>query len=165
MVSGASSDTSGYLKTLHGSEEHGIGLQGDCPPLAVATGGTKDMDWDSCYALPCRLQTKECSSSLNITTRIRSPCIRLGHRPLAPTFQCEAPKLDWDAYLLSLAAATQTKMSTGVSCYAFSARAEADEMLLLQWKSSMWEESWTCCPGLLEEAPMHLPCWKEESCL
>ena len=41
LVSRATSDAFGYLKNLHRSEEHGIGLQSDCPPLQLLQGVEK----------------------------------------------------------------------------------------------------------------------------
>ena len=127
MVSGAMSDAFGYVKILPGSEKPDIGLQGDCAPLAVAAGGRKDMDWDSCCALLCWVLGKECSLSLNISTRTRRSFISLGHGLHALTFQCEVPKTDWDAYLVSLAAPAQTTVSTGSHSPAFPARLEAEK--------------------------------------
>lgn len=80
------------------------------------------MDWDNSCALPCRVLTKECFSSLNITIRMRSSFTSLRHGLHAPTFQGEAPKIDWDAYLLSLAASAQTTESTGLSSSVFQLR-------------------------------------------
>ena len=82
------------------------------------------MDQDRCCALLSQVLTKECSSSLNTSTRMRSSCIRLAREPCAPTFQCEAPETDWDAYLLSLAAPAQTTVPSGSPCPAFPFKTE-----------------------------------------